>query len=38
MLIGDDKSSRHNRENLQQPTQIQLSEKPKGFRQYFIAF
>ena len=37
-LTADDKLSCHNRENLQQPIQTQLSKKAKRFCEFFIAF
>ena len=38
MLSAGDKYSRHNRENLPLPIQIQLSKKPKTFCCFFIEF
>ena len=37
-LTADDKYSRQNRENFLQEIQMQLSQKPKTFTQFFIAF
>ena len=37
-LAADGKYSRHNREKLPQPVQMQLSKKPKNFCAPIIAF
>ena len=36
-LMADGKYSRSNRENFRQPIQMQLSQKPETFIQFFIA-
>ena len=37
-LTGDDKYSLHNREDLQQPIQIQLSKKQKKIQNFLLYF
>ena len=37
-LTADEKNSRHNRENLPQPIQMQLSQKAETFCRNFVAF
>ena len=37
-LTADDEYSRHYKENFQQQVQMQLSQKPKTFSHFFIAF
>ena len=38
ILTADDKYSSHNKDNLKEPTQMELSEKQKLFFKFFIAF
>ena len=37
-LTADDKYSRRHRKNFQEQIEVQLSQKPKTFSEFFIAF